>query len=504
MKPAPSLPPGASPDPVELLRSRSYLALLVFGAIIGVPVATAAYFFLKGVDESQHYLFETLPGELGFDGEPMWWPLPLLVLSGLIVAIPRPATCPGRRSCDSDSDVKASGPVPPIELPGIVIAAFATLRLGAGLGPEAPLIATAAASAAGGAPVKRDAPAQAGMVICAAGSFAAISTLLGSPIVGAFLMMEVSGLGGPMLGVVLVPGLLAAGVGSLIFVGLAAWTGFWHVFARRPRHSARRHARRRQVPLGARNRRRRRRTGYCDPHIGPPSQAHRRTPERAPHTGRRPSGRGAGDRLRRGIGQELLGSALLRPGRTPVALANAETWTAGPRAAHRVHGPRLQRLLEAASEVAPLLRPVPRASGGIALSHLPGLPMMREPGWYRGTADLQRDLGGAIMQSIFGALLTAGYAAAAGAAVAASGKNVNSSVQAELTKSFSSALRHRVAVSDVGSGQHHRFSEDCLPPRRPVGLPRRDRRRAARGNARLLHVPEARGGKAAARPLLRS
>jgi hypothetical protein len=36
-----------------------------------VPVATAAYFFLKGVDESQHYLFETLPGELGFDGEPM-------------------------------------------------------------------------------------------------------------------------------------------------------------------------------------------------------------------------------------------------------------------------------------------------------------------------------------------------------------------------------------------------------------------------------------------------
>ena len=29
-----------------------------------------------------------------------------------------------------------------------------------------------------------------------------------------------------------------------------------------------------------------------------------------------------------------------------------------------------------------------------------------------GTADLQRDLGGAIMQSILGALLTAGYASA--------------------------------------------------------------------------------------------
>ena len=35
-----------------------------------------------------------------------------------------------------------------------------------------------------------------------------------------------------------------------------------------------------------------------------------------------------------------------------------------------------------------------------------------------GTADLQRDLGGAIMQSILGAVLTAGYASAVGAAIA--------------------------------------------------------------------------------------
>ena len=37
--------------------------------------------------------------------------------------------------------------------------------------------------------------------------------------------MEASGLGGPTLGLVLVPGLLAAGIGSLIFVGFDAWTG---------------------------------------------------------------------------------------------------------------------------------------------------------------------------------------------------------------------------------------------------------------------------------------
>ena len=64
---------------------------------------------------------------------------------------------------------------------------------------------------------------------------------------------------------------------------------------------------------------------------------------------------------------------------------------------------------------------------------------VRRVGMASGTADLQRDLGGAIMQSIFGALLTAGYAAAAGAAISASGKNITQSVQSELTKSFSSA-----------------------------------------------------------------
>jgi len=77
---------------------------------------------------------------------------------------------------------------------------------------------------------------------------------------------------------------------------------------------------------------------------------------------------------------------------------------------------------------------------GTPASHsLTGSVPVRRAGMASGTADLQRDLGGAIMQSIFGALLTAGYAAAAGAAVSASGKNVSDSVQAELTKSFSSA-----------------------------------------------------------------
>jgi MFS transporter, DHA2 family, multidrug resistance protein len=77
---------------------------------------------------------------------------------------------------------------------------------------------------------------------------------------------------------------------------------------------------------------------------------------------------------------------------------------------------------------------------GTPASHsLTGSVPVRRAGMASGTADLQRDLGGAIMQSIFGALLTAGYASAAGALIESSGKSVSSSTQAELTKSFASA-----------------------------------------------------------------
>jgi len=79
---------------------------------------------------------------------------------------------------------------------------------------------------------------------------------------------------------------------------------------------------------------------------------------------------------------------------------------------------------------------------GTPASHsLTGSVPVRRAGMASGTADLQRDLGGAIMQSIFGALLTAGYASAFSAAIAASPnkQQVTSSVQNQLTKSFSSA-----------------------------------------------------------------
>ena len=219
--------PAAPPDPLEILRSRSYLALLVLAAVIGVPISVVAYFFLELVNWLQRELYQRLPTGLGFAGTPAWWPLPLLFLSGLLVALVI-RYLPGRGGHSPADGLKVGGGTPrPIIVPGVALAALATLGLGAVLGPEAPLIAIGGGL---GALViqlaKKDAPPMAAVVIAGAGSFAAISTLLGSPLVGAFLMMEVIGIGGPVLGVVLVPGLLASGIGYLIFVGLNSLTGF--------------------------------------------------------------------------------------------------------------------------------------------------------------------------------------------------------------------------------------------------------------------------------------
>jgi H+/Cl- antiporter ClcA len=212
-------------DPRVLLRSRNYLRLLLIAGLLGVPVSAAAYGFLALVNYLQQEIFTHLPHGLGLHAEPWWWPLPVLAVGGLLTGLAI-RYLPGTGGAHPAEGFKTHRAPEPAELPGVILAALATLICGAVLGPEAPLIAIG-----GGLAVlavraaRRDVPDQGVAILASAGSFAAISTLLGSPIAGAFLLMEAAGLGGPMLGLVLVPGLLAAGIGSLIFVGLDAWTG---------------------------------------------------------------------------------------------------------------------------------------------------------------------------------------------------------------------------------------------------------------------------------------
>jgi H+/Cl- antiporter ClcA len=218
--------PEPTLDPIALLRSRKYVGLLIIAAAIGVPISALAYFFLALVSHGQHWVFTTLPQALGFEAEPWWWPVAPLLVAGVLVSLTI-RYLPGRGGeVPAEGFHAGGGPPAPSALPGIALASLTTLVLGAVVGPEGPLIALGGGMAALAVRLaKRGAPAQAVVMVGAAGSFAAISTLLGSPLLGAFLLMEASGLGGATLGLVLVPGLLAAGIGALIFLGLDSLTG---------------------------------------------------------------------------------------------------------------------------------------------------------------------------------------------------------------------------------------------------------------------------------------
>jgi H+/Cl- antiporter ClcA len=219
---------GASPpDPMALLRSRAYVGLLVFAAILGVPISAAAWGFLALVSYLQKELFTHLPHGLGDSTTPAWWPLPMLLIGAVLAALAI-RYLPGNGGPSPAPGFAVHPPPTPVQLPGIILAALASLAFGAVIGPELPLIALGsglAVLATRAAARRRPVPAQGVQVLAGAGAFAAIATLLGSPITGAFLLMEASGLGGPTMGLVLVPGLLAAGVGALIFVGLDSLTG---------------------------------------------------------------------------------------------------------------------------------------------------------------------------------------------------------------------------------------------------------------------------------------
>lgn len=209
------------------MASRPYIVLLVIAAVVGVIVSLAAWCFLELIHQLQQELYTHLPHALGYaSGPPLWWSLPILGVAGLIVALAI-TRLPGEGGHLPARGLAAGGgPALPVNLPGVVLAGLATVGSGLILGPEAPLIALGSGVAVLTLrAARREMPQQVLLVIGAAGSFAAVSFIFTSPLVAAILMIEVAGIGGAMLPLVLVPGLLAAGIGSLVSIGLGSFTG---------------------------------------------------------------------------------------------------------------------------------------------------------------------------------------------------------------------------------------------------------------------------------------
>ncbi|MBV1850888.1 chloride channel protein [Catellatospora tritici] len=213
--------PAVAPSPEDLVRRPDYLRLIALAGVLGVPVSLAAFGFLAAIHQLEHWAWETLPHALT-GGNPWWWPVPLLLVAGLAVgAVVR--FLPGHGG-HVPADGMGAGVCPPVELPGVLLAAFASLPLGAVLGPEAPLMALGsglAAWVAGGLGMGQ----RRATVIGVSGAAAAIATVFGSPVVAAILLMEMVQLSGLALSLVILPCLMAAGIGAVVFTGLGAWTG---------------------------------------------------------------------------------------------------------------------------------------------------------------------------------------------------------------------------------------------------------------------------------------
>src|SRR3954451_18786936 len=206
----------AAPDPMAIIRSRRFLVLLVVAAVVGLVVSFAAWGFLELVHQIQTGVFTDLPKDLGYDnGAPMWWYLLALAVAGVLTAFAI-VSLPGTGGHLPAKGLQASGFSEPIELPGVLLAAFAGIGLGVVLGPEAPLIALGGGLAV--LPlglIRKDSPPQLQTVVAAAGTFAALSMIFESPLIAAVSLIEATGVGGRTLSLCLVPGQLAAGIVSL-------------------------------------------------------------------------------------------------------------------------------------------------------------------------------------------------------------------------------------------------------------------------------------------------
>jgi H+/Cl- antiporter ClcA len=206
-----------------LALGRRYLRLVLLCAVIGIPAALLAAGFLALVHELEHLLREDLPDALGHSSAPLYLVIALPAVGAALVAAAR-ALLPGDGG-HSPIEGLAMTPTPPPAAVGVALAALGTLSFGAVLGPEAPLIALGAAVGLTAVPLMRAGPQEAA-TLGTAGSFSAISALFGGPIVAGILLVEASAaqLGAALIPTLL-PGLVAAACGYVIFVGLGDWGG---------------------------------------------------------------------------------------------------------------------------------------------------------------------------------------------------------------------------------------------------------------------------------------
>ncbi|HEX3593423.1 MAG TPA: chloride channel protein [Pseudonocardiaceae bacterium] len=208
--------------PVRREAGARYLRLVLLAALIGVPAAFLAAVFLAAVNWLQRALWTDLPHAIGASTPPWYLVLGLPVVGAGIVVAAR-TLLPGDGGHPPLGGLDMT-PTPVRNGPGVALAAIGALGFGAVLGPEGPLIALGSVVGMAVTPLVRG-DERGKAVLATAGSFASISALFGGPVVAGMLLVE-AGVGeGAALIPALLPGLVAAALGYVIFIGFGTWGG---------------------------------------------------------------------------------------------------------------------------------------------------------------------------------------------------------------------------------------------------------------------------------------
>lgn len=200
--------------------TRAVPKLLGIAALVGLLAGGGVVLFLAAEHQLQGLLWTTIPDALG--GTPGWWVVLVLVAGAVGVwgALKLPGHG-GHRPLDG-----LGFDVGPKQIGSVVVAALISLSVGAVVGPEAPLMAVGSAIAGF---VAMRADEQVRKVMMLAGAAAAITMILGNPMISAVLILEAAALkgspGGKRVMVAVLPVLLAMGTGYLIQVGVGDWNG---------------------------------------------------------------------------------------------------------------------------------------------------------------------------------------------------------------------------------------------------------------------------------------
>jgi H+/Cl- antiporter ClcA len=199
------------PEGQAFARDPSYVRTLAIAALLGLGVGVMATVFLLGLRGVTDLLWPDASSyDIGFfDGE--WWMVLLLAAAGLVVGVSRKLL--GTPTSVNLFAELEEGRVDPRHVPGVLVTGFVSLVSGASLGPEAPLatlgggLGTLSAERAG-----RDT-----RVESFAGISAALGGLLGLPLFGTALALELEHPHRIDYYRLILPGLIASAVGTGVY-----------------------------------------------------------------------------------------------------------------------------------------------------------------------------------------------------------------------------------------------------------------------------------------------